>query len=118
MANDETINAALENRNFVQAVSLGKNQGLPQDDIGEWQRQALWEAAAVFRNIFAVKILATRYGFSKDQVRELLEDRAGSVTEGSGDKATRPRYDYITNRHLDLSQWMDQLFSAWKKLPG
>ena len=56
-------------------------------------------------------------GFSKEDVRELLGKHAGEEAEDPTDKAQKPRYDYSTNQHLDFSQWMDQLFSNWKKLP-
>lgn len=113
MTTDDSIKNALENKNCLQAVASGRNQGVSPDDIRSWQCQALWELAAVYRNDIAVKILAADYGFSKEELHALLEKQAEETAEG---KALKPRYDYVTNRHLDFHQWLDQLFRRWNTL--
>ena len=108
----------VENNNVVQAVVLAKDQGLPEAQIRESQQRSLWETAAVNRNAIATKILAGEYGLSKEDLRRLLQELAQQKQEGEAKgKSLKPRYDYTTNRYLDLDQWLEQFFAMWSSFP-
>jgi len=77
----------------------------------------LWEMAAVKRNAIGTKILSTQYGLSKDQVKEVLEQRLRAVSDNTDSKALKPRYDYATGGYLEFNEWLQGLLSQWHKLP-
>lgn len=73
--------------------------------------------AAVNRNAVGTRILSARYGFSREQLHNLLEEFARNESADNPDKSFKHRYDYRTDKHLDFSEWMEHLFAMWNKLP-
>lgn len=115
-AHKDELQSEIERKNFSRAALLAESMGLPEAEIRELQMHALWRISAAFRNAPGTKKLAHQYGWSKKDVRELLEKRAQEVRNGGDDRVLEPCYDHTTTRYLSFEEWMDRFLKNWDKL--
>jgi hypothetical protein len=78
--------------------------------------KALWQMSAVSRNGPGTKRLAQEYGFSKKELGQILRQYADKMRDEGNIKPLEPCYDYKTDKHLTLEQWLDQFVKSWDKL--
>ncbi len=101
---DEAFKLEIERNNFVRAAHLASSLNLGEDKLRELRSKALWQMAAMNRNAVGTKILAKQYGYSKEEVKQILEiylDHKGNK------KALKARYDPPTGKYLSFNDWMD-----------
>ena len=101
---DEAFKLEIEGKNFVRAAHLALSLNLKEDKLREVRSKALWQMAAMNRNAVGTKILAKQYGYSKDELKHILErcfDRERNK------KALKSRYDPPTGKYLSFNEWMD-----------
>ena len=110
---DDALNGEIERNNFVRAANLASSLGVEENRLKELHSRALWQMAAMNRNPIGTKILADRYGYSKDEIKQILEQCMDSEDNS---KALKSRYDPSTSRYLSFNEWMDLLVKDWNRL--
>jgi len=115
-AGGEELHEEIERGNFVRAAQVAESVGLPREELRDIQAKALWEIAAVSRNEAGTKRLAREYGFSKQELRELLEEYAEKRRRKGDLKTLEPCYDAGTGAYLSFGEWMDLLFKKYDKI--
>ena len=113
----DELRAEIERGHFVRAALLAESLGLSEEEIQDYRCRALWQMSAVNRNAPGTKILAQQYGFSKNQVREILESYAEKKNNEGDDKPFEPCYDHDSGKYLSFEEWMDYFLRDWNKLP-
>lgn len=108
----------IEQGNFQRAVLLAASCGLPEEEIRDLQREAVWQIAAKNRNAVGTKRLAQEYGLTKPELRAFLESNAQKVRSQGEDKILKACYDYSAGSYLTFEAWVDHFFKSWNKLPG
>jgi hypothetical protein len=69
--------------------------------------------AAMNRNAIGTKILANQYGYSKEELKHILEH----YVDHKGDrKALKSRYDPRTGKYLSFKEWMNLFIENWNRL--
>ena len=112
----EDLKAEIDRGHFARAALLASSLGLPEDQIRDLRRRALWQMAAVFRNAAGTKILAQQYGLSKNDLQKILEKYAEEKKNDRNDKALEPCYEQATGKYLSFEEWMDHLLKNFDKL--
>jgi len=72
--------------------------------------------SAVYRNAHGTKHLARQYGFSKEEVKKVLEEFVDEIKKEGNTKTLEPCYDYRTGKYLSFEEWMDHYWKIWDKL--
>ena len=82
---ENSKNAALrteiERKSFTRAAQLAASLNLNNDELEKLRYQALYQMAAHYRNAHGVKILAQQYGYSKQEVKQILMRYANQMRE-------------------------------------
>ena len=112
----DALNKEIEREHFVRAVIVAEEKGLPEEQIRPIRFKALGKMAAFYRNAHGTKQLALHYGFSKEEVKELLDDFADKMKKEENMKPLEPCYDYHTGKYLSFAEWVDQCLKIWEKL--
>ena len=115
LSNDDLRNE-IQKENFERAVMLGESLGLPEKDLRELKLKALWQMSAINRNALGTKKLVLEYSFSKEELKEFLENQARKMRGEGNDRLLQPRYDYRSDKYLSFEEWMESLFKNWNKL--
>ena len=115
-AKDE-LRTEIERRNFSRAAFLAASLDLAEQELQDLRVKALWQIAAVYRNVPGTKALAQQYGLSKQEVRDLLERHAEEKTNAGDTKPLEPCYDLNTGNHLSFEEWIYHFLKRWDKLP-
>jgi hypothetical protein len=102
---------------FSRAAFLAASVGLPEPELEDLRVKALWQMAAVYRNGPGTKLLAQEYGYSKGELRDLLEQLANEKRNAGDTKPLEPCYDLNTGNHLSFEEWMYHFLKRWDKLP-
>ncbi|MBW1720530.1 MAG: hypothetical protein JRJ78_00550 [Deltaproteobacteria bacterium] len=107
---NEELRTLIEAGHYARAAHLASRHGLPDDQIEELRRKALWQMAAVYRNVHGTKTLARQFGIPGEELRDVLS----RWTEEMGDEGTRnplePCYDYHTGKYLSFQEWLERFF--------
>ncbi|MBW1697930.1 MAG: hypothetical protein JRH18_12675 [Deltaproteobacteria bacterium] len=115
---DENAKKELEfeakRHNFVRAAQLAASCGLREEEVQNFRAMALWQMAAVNRNALGTRILADEYGYSKENVKHILETQLERSQRNS--KPLKSRYDPATGRYLSFKEWMDLLLKNWNRM--
>lgn len=113
----EELKIEIEHEHFARAALIAASLGLPEAEIKDLRCKALWQMSAIYRNALGTKILAQQYGFSKEEVRQILEQHAEKSRNRGNSKALEPCYDYSTGKYLSFEEWMDHsLLKNWSRL--
>jgi plasmid maintenance system antidote protein VapI len=115
-AGGEELQEEIERGHFVRAAQLAETMGLPREELRDIRAKALGEMAAVSRNEPGTKRLAQEYGFSKQELRELLEEYAENRRRKGDLKPFEPCYDPGTGAYLSFEGWMDFFFKKYDKV--
>lgn len=118
--NEKIDREALENdikrANFTRAAALAEGMGLPEQELRDLRCKALGQTSAIFRNAPGMKALALQYGFSKEEVKRILEEFREQLKEEGKHKSLEPCYDYRTGKYLSFEEWMDHYLKNWDRL--
>jgi hypothetical protein len=110
------LNHEIDRGDFVRAVMMAEGLDLPKEDIRNLQFKALWQMAAIYRNAHGTRYLARQYGFSREEVKQVLEDIADETTKDGNNKHLEPCYDCSTSKYLSFKEWMDHYLKDWDRL--
>ena len=113
---DEALKKELELGHFTKAVFVAEQVGLPEEEKRNLRKKAVGKMSAVYRNAHGAKHLAQEYGFSKEDVKQILTEYAEEMRKEGNLKILEPCYDYPTGKYLSFEQWMEQYLKIWDKL--
>jgi len=116
-SNEEELNSEIERGGFDRAAALSEMLGLEPSRIRELQQKALWQMAAVYRNASGTRKLASRYGFSRDEVENILDELAREERKNGEPKTLEPCYEQRSGRYLSFEEWKEALLKDWDRLP-
>jgi DNA-directed RNA polymerase sigma subunit (sigma70/sigma32) len=97
-------------------VVMAGQTDLPEAENENLRRRALGQMSAINRNAHGLKRLAIQYGFSREEVRRILEEFADEMKTHGNSKPLEPCYDYSTGRYLSFEEWMAHYLKIWDKL--
>ena len=109
---EESIQRALDRKNYVLAVMLAQKLGYSDSEIRQMQELALKQMACDYRNSLAVRKLAGEWGFSKADLENLLMKALDERERISDKKRHEQCYDVKTGKYLTLRQWVEQFLRA------
>lgn len=114
---EEELKSEIERERFDRAAALSEMLDLEPAKTRELQQKALWQMAAVYRNAPGTRKLASRYGFSRDEVEEILDDLSREERKRGGSKTLEPCYEQRSGRYLSFEEWKEALLKDWDRLP-
>ena len=112
----DPIKAEIERGHFVRAAMIAEQIGLPEEEIGDLRFKAIVQMAAIYRNAHGTKRLASQYGFSREEVKKILEDYLHEMKKEGNSRILEPCYDYTTGKHFSFREWMDYYLKTWNRL--
>jgi len=108
--------AQVERGHWMRASLTGEALGLPEEELKSLRAKAVCQMAAVYRNAHGAKSLAEQYGYSREEIKEILEEFASKIKSDGNGKALEPCYDYSTGAYMSLEEWMDHYLKIWDRL--
>ncbi|MBW2003636.1 MAG: hypothetical protein JRI72_03335 [Deltaproteobacteria bacterium] len=114
----DALNIEIERGNFVRAALLAEHMRVPEEEQKDLQGKALGQMAAIYRNTNGTKKLALQYGFSKEEVKQILKEFADEMKDEGNNKPLEPCYDYSTGKYLSFEEWMDHYLKFWDRISG
>lgn len=111
----DDLKVEIERRHFARAALLAASAGLPENEIQVFRRKALWQMSAVYRNATGTISLAQKYGFSKQELKQILEQYAEEQRKNDNNKDLEHCYDHSTGKYLTFEAWLDLFFKNWEK---
>ena len=112
----EEIEVEIKRRNFIRALYLAKRLNLSEDEIREIAHKAIWQAGGIGRNPYIVRQIAQEFGYSKEEVKEILLEQAKKEEESENKKILGSCYDYRTGKYLEFKDWLQRLLKEWNKI--
>ena len=102
----EELKKAIEHKNFARAEQLAASLHLAGSELKRIQHQALCQMAATYRNAHGTKILAQKYGYSKQEVKQILEEYASEIREDGNSRPLKVCYDILSGKYLTFEDWI------------
>ena len=115
-SNHEALKNEIERGHFAKAVIVAEHTGLPEEEIRNLHFKAFGQMCAIYRNVHGAKNLARQYGFSKEAVKQFLEQFVDDMKNEGNTKPLEPCYDYSTGKYLSFEEWMDHYLKIWDRL--
>jgi hypothetical protein len=106
----EELDTEIERGLYVRAVILAESLGLPKEEIKVLQEKALCQMSIEYRNDLGTKELAKRYGFSKQDLRNIFRQYVEKQKKEGNVRSLGPRYNHSTRKYLSFEEWMNQFF--------
>ena len=66
----------------------------------------------------AAKGLAWQYGYSREEVKQVLREFAVEMKNEGNSKPLEPSYDYSTREYLSFEEWMGHYLKIWNRISG
>jgi hypothetical protein len=108
----DALKIEIERENFVRAVLVAEQMGLPEEEIRSIRCKALGQMSAIYRNIHGTKYIARQYGYTMEDVKQILEQFADELKTEGNTKPLKPCYDYSTGKYLSFEEWMDHYLKS------
>jgi len=112
----ESLETEIERKNFIRAAHLAASLNLNNDEIEKLRNQALCRMAALCRNAHGTKILAQSYGYSKQEVKQILEEHARQTEKSEDSRLSKACYDSSSGKYLTFVEWINHFLEKWNKL--
>jgi hypothetical protein len=112
------LKTQIEGGHFVRAALIAEQLGLPEAEIRNLRFKALGQMSVIYRNAHGTKELARQYGFSREQVKQALEEFANELKKNGNVKPLEPCYDHSTGKYLRIEEWRDHYLRIWNSLSG
>jgi len=112
----DELKAEIECKHFVRASLAAEQIGLPEEEIRDLRCKALGQMSVIYRNAYGTKKLALQYGFSKEEVKQILEQFANEMQNEGNNKSLEPCYDYSTGKYFSFEEWRDHYLKIWNKI--
>ena len=109
------LKTEIERKNFTRAVHLAESLNLDDEEVDNLRYKALCQMAETYRNTHGTKSLAQKYGYSKQEVKQILEDHASRVSEDGSGKPLKIRYDSSSGKYLTFEDWIIRFIEKWHK---
>jgi len=110
------LKTEIEGKNFTRAAQLAASLNLNNDEIENLRYQALCRMAAHNRNVHGVKILAQENGYSKQEVKQILENYVKQMREKKNSRPLGVCYDSSSGKYLTFEDWIIYCIEKWHKL--
>ncbi len=110
------LEAEIERKHFARASLVAEQMGLPEEEVRDLRFKALGQMSVIYRNAHGTKKLALQYGFSREEVKQILEQFVNEMKNEGNNKPLKPCYDYSTGKYLSFEEWMDHFFKKWDRL--
>lgn len=108
----DSLESEIKRRNFVRAVLVAERTALSEEEIRGIRFKALGQMSAIYRNVYGTRYLAQQYGYSMEEVKQLLEQFAHELKIEGNMKPLEPCYDYNTGKYLSFNEWMDHYIKS------
>ena len=105
-----------ERKHFTRASLVAEQMGLPEEEVRDLRCKAIGQMSVIYRNAHGTKKLALQYGFSREEVKQILEQFANEMKNEKNNKPLKPCYDYSTGKYLSFEEWRDHFFKKWDRL--
>jgi len=102
----------------VRAALIAEQIGFPEEEIRDLRFKAIEQMSAFYRNAHGTKRLALQYGFSREEVKEILENFIHETKKEGKSELLGPCYDYTTGKHISFEEWRDYYLKIWDRLQG
>jgi ABC-type Fe2+-enterobactin transport system substrate-binding protein len=112
----DELKAEIEQKHFVRASLVAEQMGLPEEEVRNLRYQALGQMSVIYRNAHGTKNLALQYGFSKEEVKQILEQFANEMQNEGNNKSLDPCYDYSSGKYFSFEEWRDHYLKIWNKI--
>ena len=112
----EALETEIERNNFTRAAHLARSLKLTENELKRIQRRALVQMAVAYRNPHGTKALAQQFGYSKQEVKQILTERVKQNKINENIKHFKTCYDYATGKHLTFEEWINHYIEKWHKL--
>jgi hypothetical protein len=106
----------IEPGRFAKVVTVAEEIGLPEGEKRDLRKKALGQMSAVYRNMHGAKCLAQEYGFSREEVKQILAEYSEKMRKEGSLKILEPCYDYNTGKFLSFDQWVELYLKIWDRL--
>ena len=116
MVDHKNLETLIKDANFVRAVKEAEALKLSGDKIRSLQHKALCQMSACYRNAKGTKILSQKYGYSKENLREILEDCIRNLKKQGKTKFLDICYDSVSGCYLSFEEWLRNFLKNWDKL--
>ena len=110
------LKTEIERKNFSRAVDLAASLNLSNEEIEILRHKSLCQMAGTYRNAFGTKILAQKYGYSKQDVKRILEEHASVIGQNGKRKPLKVCYDSFYGKYFSYEDWISHLIEKWHKL--
>jgi hypothetical protein len=114
----DELKAEIDRGDFIRAAFVAESLGLTEGEIQELRVKALWQMSAEYRNAQGTRRLTQEFGFSKNELKQILDECAKEIRDGGNEKPLRPRYDIRSGKYLSFEEWLDNVIKNWEKLAG
>jgi hypothetical protein len=81
--------------------------------------RAIWRLAEFTHpplRFIGTKRLAGKYGFSKQEVREVAEKFADQLEMEGNRNSFEPCYEHRAEKYLSFEEWLDHYLRVWEKV--
>ncbi len=112
----QELETSLKKGNYSRAAYLAGSLGLDKGTVKAYQQKALWQMAAVYRNIPGTKRLAEEFGFTREELEQILRQRFEQAQGTEEARELEPCYDQESGDYLTFEQWLERLLRNWKKI--
>ena len=112
----DELEAEIERKHFTRASLVAEQMGLPEEEVRDLRCKALGQMSVIYRNAHGTNKLAQQYGFSKKEVKQILEQFANKMQNEGNNKPLEPCYDYSTGKYLSFEEWRDHYLKIWDKI--
>ncbi len=113
----EKLRLMVEQGQFLRAAYTALSQEPSEEKEAELNEKALWEMAALCRNVHGTKKIARDFDISKQEAARTLKKIAGEEMDRGNKKPLEPCYDLQTGEYLSFDQWLDNLLKKWDRIP-
>jgi hypothetical protein len=112
----DELKAEIDRKHFARASLVAEQMGLPEEEVRDLRCKALGQMSVIHRNAHGTKKLALQYGFSKEEVKQILEQFANEMQNEGNSKSFEPCYDHSTGKYLSFEGWRDHYLKIWDKI--
>ena len=110
----KSLKTEIDHEHFVRAAFLAASLDLSEEEVQDLRFKAVWQSA-LNRNDQGTKVLAKQYGFSKEKVREILEQHLQEIKQEGKSKLLGLRYNLSLGKHLSFEEWMEYCLKNWER---
>ncbi len=116
-AEEQELKEQIERRNYAAALALGQRLGKPPETIRELQEATIKQYVTEYRNAPGAVVLVEQFGFTVQEVGQLLDAILQEASGTGGEKPpwARKRYDAKAMKYLDMEEWISQYGAALKR---